>query len=162
MPDLAHKIGLVTVEDTRYLHCNIKTLNLIPNVMATEQAKRAGAAEAVFHRGERVTECAHSNVHILKDGGFHTAPLDNLILPGIARAHLISHCRRLGLGVEERAFTLDAMMDADEVLISRSSAFCLSAHSVNGAPVGGRAADTLRRIQDSLAEEFWRETGRSE
>ncbi|MCQ2553343.1 MAG: aminotransferase class IV, partial [Clostridia bacterium] len=65
-------ITLITCEDTRYYHCNIKTLNLIPNVMASQKAKDAGCKEAVFYReGGRVTECAHSNVHILKDGVLH-------------------------------------------------------------------------------------------
>ena len=83
-------IKLITVEDTRFFHCNIKTLNLIPSVMATQKAKDAGCQEAVFYRpGGRVTERAHSNVHIIKDGKLYTAPTDNLILPGIARAHLI-------------------------------------------------------------------------
>ena len=76
-------IKLITAEDTRFFHCNIKTLNLIPSVMAAEKAKRAGAEECVFYRpGKRVTECAHSNCHIIKDGKLITAPTDNLILPG--------------------------------------------------------------------------------
>ena len=87
-------IKLITTEDTRFLHCNIKTLNLIPSCMAAEKARKAGCQEAVFYRpGGRVTECAHSNVHILRDGKLVTAPTDNLILPGIARAHLIRICK---------------------------------------------------------------------
>ena len=59
-------IKLITCEDTRFLHCNIKTLNLIPSVVATQKAQDAGCQEAVFYRaGGRVTECAHSNVHII-------------------------------------------------------------------------------------------------
>ena len=85
-PDLYKKIRLLTQEDTRFFHCNIKTLNLLPSVMAAQKAKEAGCQEAVFHRGDRVTECAHSNCHILKDGRLITAPLDNLILPGIVLA----------------------------------------------------------------------------
>ncbi|MCD7819896.1 MAG: aminotransferase class IV, partial [Lachnospiraceae bacterium] len=87
-------IRLITTEDTRFYHCNIKTLNLIPSVMAAQRAKEAGCQEAVFYRpGGRVTECAHSNVHIIQDGMLRTAPTDNLILPGIARAHLIHACK---------------------------------------------------------------------
>ena len=68
-------IKLITTEDTRFFHCNIKTLNLIPSVMAAQKAKEAGCQECVFYRpGGRVTECAHSNVHILKDGVLYTAP----------------------------------------------------------------------------------------
>ena len=60
-------VRLITTEDTRFFHCNIKTLNLIPSVMAAQKAEEAGCFEAVFYRpGGRVTECAHSNVSILK------------------------------------------------------------------------------------------------
>jgi D-alanine transaminase len=152
--NIYEKIRLITVEDTRYLHCNIKTLNLLPNVMASEKAKRAGCQEAVFHRGSRVTEGSHSNVHILKNGVFKTAPADNLILPGIARAHLIAHCGRLGVPVSETPFTVEELFSADEVITSSASTFCLSACSIDGRAVGGNAPELLRRLQDAALEEF--------
>jgi D-alanine transaminase len=154
MADPDKKIKLITVEDTRFFHCNIKTLNLIPNVLASEQAKEAGCQEAVFHRGERVTECAHSNVHILKDGVFRTAPTDNLILAGIARGHIIEQCGALGIPVEERPFTAAEMMDADEVLVSSSPVFCVSASHIDGRAVGGKAEKLLRQLQEGVAERF--------
>ena len=159
MPDLYAKVKLITLEDTRFLHCNIKTLNLIPNVMASEKAKRAGAKEAVLHRGERVTECAHSNVHIFRDGVLRTAPADNLILPGISRAHIIRRCAALGIPVEERAFTLAELMAADEVMISSCSSLCIAADYIDGVPVGHRAPALLGKLQDSLWEEFCEVTG---
>ncbi|MDR2435494.1 MAG: aminotransferase class IV [Treponema sp.] len=159
LPDLGKKIRLITVEDTRFFHCNIKTLNLLPNVMAAEKAERAGAEEVVFHRGDRVTECAHSNVHILKDGILRTAPTDNLILPGVARAHIIRHCKKLSIGVEERAFTLKEMMTADEVFISACSTFCAFADHIDGIPVGGKAPELEKRLRDSLIGEFREECG---
>ena len=157
-PQLAEKIRLITLEDTRFFHCNIKTLNLIPSVMASQQALEAGCQEVVFHRGDRVTECAHSNCHILKGGALITAPLDNLILPGIARAHIIKMCEQLGIPVDERPFTLAELMAADEVLVSSSSKFCLSACEVDGKPVGGKAPQLLERLQNALEEEFLEET----
>ena len=157
-PDLYKKIRLLTQEDTRFLHCNIKTLNLLPSVMAAQKAKEAGCQEAVFHRGDRVTECAHSNCHILKDGILYTAPADNLILPGIARAHLINICEKLGVPVDERPFTVAELMAADEVLVSSSSKFCLSACEVDGKPVGGRAAALLETIQKAVEQEFLTQT----
>jgi D-alanine transaminase len=157
--DLSKKIKLITEEDTRFLHCNIKTLNLLPNVMASEKAKRAGAWEAVFHRGEQVTECSHSNVHILKDGVLRTAPADNLILAGITRAHLLNVCKKLGVPVEERAFTVKEMMAADEVLATSSTSFALIADQIDGVPVGGKAAELAKRIQDELLAEFREATG---
>ena len=109
LTDLRIPKKAITVEDTRFFHCNIKTLNLLPSVMASQQAKEAGCSEVIFHRGERVTECAHSNVNILKDGVFITPPLDNLILPGTTRRHYLEICRRLGVPFEERPFTLSEL-----------------------------------------------------
>jgi D-alanine transaminase len=151
--DTRRKIRLITVEDTRFFHCNIKTLNLIPNVLAGEKARLAGCREAVFHRGERVTECAHSNIHILRGGVLQTAPADNLILPGVARAHIIANCKALGIPVKEEPFTLRELMEADEVLLSSSGTFCLSASHIDGREVGGKAAELLEKIRDSVMKE---------
>ena len=156
--DTYQPIKLITMEDTRFFHCNIKTLNLLPNVLAAQRAESSGAHEAVFHRGDRVTECAHSNVHIIKNETFITAPTDNLILPGIARAHLIRTAKALGYAVEERPFTVSELMAADEVIISSAGSFCLAAAEVDGIPVGGRAPVMLRRMQDALVEDWLTKT----
>jgi D-alanine transaminase len=152
-------IKLITVEDTRFLHCNIKTLNLIPNVMAAEKAKRAGAAEAVFHRGERVTECAHSNVHVIKDGVFQTPPADNLILGGITRVHLLNMCKKLDIPAKEAPFTVREMINADEILIGSCTSFCLSASHIDGTPVGGKAPALLKKLQYGMLAEFYEAVG---
>ncbi|ROR26339.1 D-alanine transaminase [Mobilisporobacter senegalensis] len=147
-------LKLITVEDTRFLHCNIKTLNLIPNVMAAQKAAFAGCDEVVFHRGDRVTECAHSNVHIIKDGKFITPPADHYILPGIGRAHLIRMSKKLGIPVDETIFTVNDMMEADEVIVSSSSNFCLSACKIDGQTVGGKAPELLHKLQEALMDEY--------
>ncbi len=148
-------IKLISTEDTRFYHCNIKTLNLIPSVMAAEKAKKAGVDETVFYRpGGRVTECAHSNCHIIKDGKLITAPTDNLILPGIARAHLIRMCKKLEIPVSETPYTLDEMYNADEVLVTSSSNLCLHADELDGRPVGGKAPELLEKIRAALIGEF--------
>lgn len=157
--DLGKKVKLITAEDTRFLHCNIKTLNLIPAVVAAQRAKEAGAHEAVFHRGNVVTECAHSNVHILKNGTFITHPADRYILRGIARGHLAQVCAAIGVPVEEREFTLDELFDADEVLTSSTSTFGLGVDHIDGKPVGGRAPELLKKIQDAVMADFSRATG---
>jgi len=157
--DVYKKIKLITIEDTRFLHCNIKTLNLIPNVIASQRALEAGCREAVFHRGETVTECAHSNVHIIKNGRFITHPADNLILRGIARSHLLQACDRLNIPSDEREFTVSELFDADEVLVSSSSTFCISAEKVDGKSVGGKAPELLKRIMDEVMREFTEATG---
>lgn len=156
--DTYKKIKLIIEEDTRFLHCNIKTLNLIPAVMASQKAKEAGCSEAVLHRSGRVTECAHSNVHIFKDGVFITAPTDNLILPGIARKHLIAACGRLAIPVQERPYTLEELWAADEIMTSSASCLCLAAEELDGKPVGGKAPALLKKLQDEVLREFLEET----
>ncbi len=155
-------LKLITVEDTRFLHCNIKTINLIPNVMAAQKAKLAECDEVVFHRGERVTECAHSNVHIIQEGKFITPPADHYILPGIARAHLIKMSKKLGIPVNETVFTIKDLMEADEVIVSSSSNFCLSAGEIDGQKVGGKAPELLHKLQEALMEEYLAATKQKE
>ncbi len=153
-------IRLITMEDTRFFYCNIKTLNLLPSVLASQEALKAGAMETVLHRGDTVTECAHSNVSILKNGTFLSHPNDNLILRGIAKTHMIQACYRLGIQVLERAFTIEELMDADEVIVTSSSNFCLHADVIDGKSVGGKDPETLKKIQDAVLEEYLEYTGR--
>lgn len=158
LKDMDRKLKLVTAEDTRFFHCNIKTLNLIPSVMAAQNAESQGCDETIFHRGDRVTECAHSNVHIIQDGMLKTAPADNLILPGIARAHLIAMCKRLGIPVNETPYTVDELMNAEEVIVTSSSQLCMLAESVDGKPVGGKQPELVGRLQQALLDEFYAAT----
>ena len=152
-------IRLITTEDTRYFHCNIKTLNLIPNVMASEAAKRADCQEAVFIRpDDLVTECAHSNVHILQAGCLRTHPTDNLILPGIARAHLLRACHETGVPVDETPFTREELMNADEVIVTSSSNLCLRAEMIDGTCVGGKDGVHYEMLRKYLIDEFLQAT----
>lgn len=152
--DTYRTLRTMTVEDTRYLHCNIKTLNLIPNVMAEQTAKERGLDTAIFCRGERVTECAHANIHILKDGKLITPPADNLILPGIARHNILKFTELLGIEKEIRPFTKDEMMNADEVILSSAGSFCVRIGEIDGVKVGNGDPTTLRRLQDALVNDF--------
>ena len=123
--------------------------------MASEKAKRAGCQETVFYReGGRVTECAHSNVHIIKDGALYTAPLDNLILPGIARKHLIQACDRLDISVHEEPYYLEDLFAAEEVLVTSSSNLCLHAHEIDGKPVGGMQPELIEALRKEVIGEF--------
>ena len=155
----AEPVSLITAEDTRFLHCNIKTLNLIPAVMANERAKRAGCYECVLYRpGERVTECSHSNVHIIKDGVFYTAPTDNLILPGIARAHLIKACKGLGIAVSETPFTVSDLKNADEIITSSSTNPCVRACRVDGEAAGMKREDLFMALYQIIVDEYFKAT----
>lgn len=158
-PDVAIKLN--SAEDTRFYHCNIKTLNLLPSVMAAQKAKRLGVQETVFHRGEVVTECAHSNVSILKDGVFYSHPNDELILRGISKTHMIQACYRLGITVMEKPFTMAELRDADEIIVTSSSNFCLHVCELDGEPVGGKDPATLKAIQDAVLQEYFDYTGKT-
>lgn len=156
--DMSNPIKLITAEDTRYLHCNIKTLNLLPNCMAEQAAREAGCNTAVFHRGERVTECAHSNIHIVKDGRIITPPTDNLILPGIARMNMLRMAEKLGIGAEIRPFTVEELFGADEAFCTSSTAFCMRVSEIDHKPVGMKNPELIQSLQEALLDDFIRAT----
>ena len=150
---------LITAPDTRFFHCNMKTLNLLPTVMASIAAKNAGADEAIFHRDGKVTECAHSNICIIRDdGSVQTAPADNLILPGVTRAHMIKACKELDIPCIEEHFTLDTLMNAAEVVVISSGTQFRPAYEVDGKKVGGRAPELVAKLQEKLYGDFLRKT----
>lgn len=150
----------ITMEDTRFFHCNIKTLNLIPNVIATQATVEAGVDECILHRGDIVTECAHSNLSILKNGKLITHPANELILAGTGRAHLLATCAAFSIPIDERPFTLTELFDADEILITSASALCIRVSEIDGKRVGGKAAYTVKQLQDALLQDFISKTDR--
>ena len=150
---------VITVPDTRFYHCNMKTLNLLPTVLASRAAVAAGADEAIFHRDGRVTECAHSNLSILRDDGvLQTAPADKLILAGVARGHLLKVCRSFGIPVEEKPFSIDEMIGAAEIIVTSSGTLCRPVGEIDGKTVGGRAPEILARLQEALVGDFMAKT----
>ena len=152
--DTYRKLRVITREDTRALHCNIKSLNLLPSVMATQACVDAGVDECILHRGDIVTECAHSNVSILKNGTLITHPANELILAGTGRAHLMAACRHFDIPVLERPYTLEELKEADEVVLTSASSLCMQIVEVDGVSVGQKAAQTLKTLQDYLLADF--------
>ena len=157
-PNLNEYVSAITEEDTRFLHCNIKTLNLIPSIMAMQKAKEQGCYEAILHRRGRVTECSKSNVHILKDGCLVTAPLDNLILPGIARRHLLEACGATGIPVEERPYDLAELRSADEILITSSTSFLRRCVRLDGKETAGRDEARFQALKKYVWDRFIKAT----
>lgn len=151
---MSDEYRLISIPDTRFYHCNIKTLNLIPNVMAAQQASEAGCNETVFVRDGYVTECSHSNISMVKDGVFITHPLDNLILPGTERKHIIRWCVELGIPVEERAFTLEELYTADEILVTSTSHPSMRAMELNKRAVGMKNPELIQKLRDQYFNEI--------
>ena len=158
MKDLSIPYKLISMEDIRFKLCNIKTLNLIPSVLANQRAVEAGCDEAVLHRGSRVTECAHSNISILKDGVLRTAPTDELILPGITRKHLLALAKEHGIPTSETPFSMVELMNADEIIVTSSSALCIRVSHIDNIPVGGKDPERIKLLQDAYWNKFVTET----
>lgn len=147
-------LKLILTEDIRYAMCDVKTLNLIPNILANERAKRAGADEAVFVRDGLITEGSHTNIHIIKDGALFTHPTDRRILAGVTRAILLELAKANGVPVYERAFGKDELFSADEVLVTSSTLGVRRAASVDGAAVGGKAEALYSLLSTAYRERF--------
>lgn len=146
-------------EDTRFYHCNIKTVNLIPNVMAAQKAKEEGCGETVMHRGKQLTECAHSSLLLLKDGVLIAPVLNELILPSISRKHIFEIAEELGIPTEARDVTMDEVYNADEVIVCSTTKLCVAADTLNKKPVGMKDRELFKKIQKAYMDRVEKEIG---
>jgi D-alanine transaminase len=154
----ADGVAVVTMPDIRWGRVDIKSVALLPNVLAKQAAREQGAREAwlVDAKGD-VTEGASSNAWIVsRDGVLITRQLGNDILPGITRSVVIDVIKAQGLAFEERPFTVDEAYDAREAFITSASQIVLPVVSIDGRPVGNGApgviAAALRRDYHRHAE----------
>jgi len=151
-------VAVVTVPDIRWGRVDIKSVALLPNVLAKQAAREQGAREAwLVDEAGRITEGASSNAWIVaRDGKVVTHPLGKDILPGITRSVVLDVIKAQGLAVEERAFTLEEAYAAREAFITSASQIVLPVVSINGRPVGngapGLIAAGLRRDYHRHAE----------
>ena len=151
-------IAVVTVPDIRWKRVDIKSVALLPNVLAKQTAREQGAREAWLVDGEgRITEGASSNAWIVsRDGKLITHPLGHDILAGITRSVVIDVIKAQGLTLEERPFTLEEAYAAREAFITSASQIVIPVVSINGRPVGngapGLVATGLRRDYHRHAE----------
>lgn len=143
-------VAAIAVPESRWARCDIKSTALLPNVLAKQAAREAGAFEAWFvDRDGMVTEGASTNAWIVDaEGVLRTRRLDHAILPGITRAELLPLCRQLGITAEERAFTLDEAKSAREAFVTAASIGVIPVVLLAGAKVGtgvpGPVASALR------------------
>jgi D-alanine transaminase len=134
----AHGVKVITLPDERWAHPHIKTLQLLPNVMAKQAAREAGAYEAWFvDRQGFITEGASTNAWIVtRDGSLVTRQADQAILSGVARATLFDVAAGEGARVEERAFSREEALGAREAFFSSATTIAMPVIAIDGEPIG--------------------------
>jgi D-alanine transaminase len=143
-------IAVVTVPDLRWQRRDIKSLNLLAQVLAKQAAKEAGAQEAWLVEDGFVTEGGSSSAFIVtKKGSIVVRPLSNAILPGITRKSLLQLSKEAGIVLEERRFTVEEAYDAAEAFLTSASNFVLPIVSIDGRPVAdGKPGPITKRLRE--------------
>lgn len=154
----ADGVAVVTVPDNRWERVDIKSVSLLPNVLAKQTAREQGAREAWFvDRSGHVTEGSSSNAWIVtRDGKVVTRQADHSILKGITRTVVMDAMKAQGLQLEERPFTVEEAFEAREAFLTSASQLVLPIVRIDGRPVGngapGLLASALRRDFHRYAE----------
>jgi D-alanine transaminase len=144
-------VAVMTMDDWRWGRCDIKSVNLLPNVMARQKAKQAGAFEAIFVRQGQVTEGAVSNVMIVEAGRVLTAPEGEHILSGVTRTIVLELARKEGLPVEERFVSLEELLRADEIFLTGTTVEVLPVIRVDGKRVSnGKPGPVTFKLQTAF------------
>ncbi|MFD2681647.1 D-amino-acid transaminase [Bacillus seohaeanensis] len=136
------------VEDVRWLRCDIKSLNLLGNLLAKQEAAAEGHFEAILHRGETVTEGSSSNVFIVKDKVIYTHPPTNLILNGITRKVIQKVCQENNITFIEEAFSIAQLQAADEVFMASTTSEVMPIIKVDDKVYGeGKIGPVTKKLQ---------------
>ena len=155
---LQEGVKAITLPDERWARVDIKTLNLIPNILAQTKAEKKGAYTAILVRNGIVTEGATSNVFVMKDGVCYTHPADHHILKGITRQLVVTRVApTAGITIIEREFDEAFLKDADEIFFTDTIGGIIPITTLNREPVGdgkpGKAAKVLAEQLQHLMEE---------
>ena len=147
----ARGAAAITTADLRWGRCDLKTINLLPNVLARQEAVAAGAFEAILVRDGVLTEGSSSNVFAVIGGTLRTHPAGPRILAGITREVLLELAAEVGLAVAEAPIAADELTQASEVLIAATTADVMPVVRVDGRAVGdGRPGPVARQLQRAL------------
>ncbi len=133
--DPARGVAAITVPDIRWARCDIKSIALLPNCLAHQQAHEAGAFEAVFVRDGVALEGTHTSLFGVFDGLVRTAPNSTYILPSITRGIVLDICSANGIPSEEAAILLEDLCRADELFLAGTTIEILPIVELDGAPV---------------------------
>lgn len=138
MGDLAAGVSAITRPDLRWSRCDIKSISLMANCMANQEAKESGSFEAILIRDGTVLEGSHTSIFGVIGGEVRTAPLSNLILPGITREIVIELCRANDIPLREEAMTEEELRNVDELFLTGTTTEVLPIVAVDGTPVANR------------------------
>ena len=148
-------IRAITVTDSRWARCDIKTTGLTANILANQRAVEENAAEAIFVRDGVMIEGSHTNFMAVLDDTLVTAPLSNYILGGITRKVVLEICRRENIPVAERPIFEQEAGLASEMMVVGSSTEITPIIDLNGHPVGGgKPGPVARLLQKAFAREI--------
>lgn len=139
--------------DLRWARCDIKSIALLANIMATQVAREQGADEAILLRDGRVTEASRSNVAIVKGGTIYTHPLTPGILNGITRQLTVRLCTQLGIPWQETAVTETELFAADEVFLMGTTVEVMPLIEIAGRQIAdGQGGPVTRKLQAAFTE----------
>jgi len=143
-------VKVATVEDIRWKRRDIKSIALLGQCMAKEEATQKGAYEGWMVEDGFITEGTSSSAYIVKDNTIITRPLSNSILPGIRRKLLLEHAKKHNIKVEERLFTVEEALGADEAFLSSATTFVFAIIQIDGKKIGdgkpGKVARIMRKM----------------
>jgi len=149
----ANGAAAISHPDLRWGRCDLKTLNLLPNVLAAQTAKEKGAFEAMLIREGVVTEGSRTNFFGVVDGALRTHPCDNHILPGITRSVLRDLARDVDIDLEETPIREDEIPKLTELFLTGTTTDVMPVVSLDDKPVGkGKPGELTRKLQRVLAE----------
>lgn len=143
--DLENGASVITAPDLRFGYCEVKTIGLLPNVIAQQHAQSEGCYEALLVRDGRVTEATHSSVFCVRGGVVYTHPIDN-ILPAITRRFLIDAFREHGVTVQEEAVGVEEFRSADEVFLTGTTTEVMPVICMDNAKVGTGEPGEITRL----------------
>jgi len=144
---------VITQPDVRWLRCDLKTVQLLPNVLARQAATEAGASEAIFVRDGTITEGTHTTVFAVIDGVLRTHPASSLVLPGVTRDVVIELAPDAGIAVKEQAIGVDELSRATELFLTGTTTDVTPVVAVDGRPIAnGSPGLVARGLLDRLLE----------
>jgi D-alanine transaminase len=161
LPQLGSGVSAISLPDQRWDRCDLKTTGLLPAVLAKQEARRAGAFEALFVKAGDVTEGASTNIHMVDGAGrIVTHPLSARILPGVARDTLLAIARAAQIEVVERPFTIEEARAAPELFLTSTTAPILPIVALDGRAIGaGTPGPVATRLGALVWWEVERQTG---